>query len=172
MDTLSRRSDSLWAVTVAMPHVRLLDIQSAQQCDEVLSKVCEARATSDMAPRTQEWNQHPYRRYRQLWPQLQIHDGILCRHYSPDPTHEPVTVPILPESLRHHALLRCHNIPTAGHQGADKTLARLKTGAYWIGVAQDIEQHCRECVVCQRSCSNPCSTHKCSYRASMTDDSR
>ena len=104
-----------------------------------------------MAPRTQEWNQHPYRWYRQLWPQLQIHDGILCRHYSPDPTHEPVTVPILPESLRHHALHRCHNIPTAGHQGAEKTLAHLKTEAYWIGIAQDVEQHCWECVVCQRS---------------------
>ena len=62
-----------------------------------------------------------------------------------------MTVPILPECLRHHALLRCHNIPTAGHQGAEKTLSRLKTEAYWIGIAQDVEQHCRECVVCQRS---------------------
>jgi len=49
-DALSRRSDSLCAVTVAMPHDRLPDIQSAQQGDEVLSKVCEARATSDVAP--------------------------------------------------------------------------------------------------------------------------
>ena len=98
-DALSRRSDSLSAVTVAIPHDQLQDIQSAQQCDEVLSKVCEARATSDVAPRAQEWNQHPYRRYRQLWPQLQIYDCILCSNYSPDPTYEPVTVPILPESL-------------------------------------------------------------------------
>ncbi len=70
------------------------------------------------------------RRYQQLWTQLKIIDGILCRQYVPGPTAETVTVPVLPISLRREALLRSHDAPSAGHLGSDRMLKRLRREAY------------------------------------------
>ena len=55
-----------------------------------------------------------------------IVDGILCHEYSPGPLEEFVTVPILPPSFHQEALILSHDIPTAGYQGMDKTLQRLR----------------------------------------------
>ena len=49
------------------------------------------------------------------------------------------------------ALIRNHNSPTAGHQGAERTLHRLRKEAYWISMAKDVECHCQECTKCQQS---------------------
>ena len=38
--------------------------------------------------------------------QLELVDGVLCRHYVPGPASDHVTVPILPASLHQQALLR------------------------------------------------------------------
>ena len=150
-DALSRRSFEPCAVTLLTQHNSPSDISLAQQNDEILSTVWESRTQSDTPPTGNVWNRHPFRRYKQLWMQLEINEGVLCRRYTPEPTHDSVTVPILPTNLRHHALVRCHNIPSAGHQGSEKTLERLRMEAYWVGMAQDVERHCRECIVCQQS---------------------
>ena len=101
-------------------------------------------------PKSPEWHRQPLRRYRQLWAQLQIVDGVLCRKSTLSPLLGPVTVPIVPPSLRHVALTRCHDAPSAGHLGAEWTLERLRQEAYWIGMA-DVEWHCRECNTCQKT---------------------
>ena len=49
------------------------------------------------------------------------------------------------------ALQQCHDSPQAGHQGTQKTLYRLRCMAYWVNMAQDVECHCRECTVCQKT---------------------
>ena len=78
-------------------------------------------------------------------------DGTLYRHFAPGPTAEPVTVPILPASLRKQALLQNHDAPSAGHQGPDRTLERLRQEAYWVNMARDVEKYCRECTTCQQT---------------------
>ena len=93
----------------------------------------------------------PLRRFGKIWNQLRVCDGVLCRHYKPNPVSEVVTVPILPAGLHHQVLLRNHDAPMAGHQGSDKTLERLKQEAYWVGMAKDVERHCRECIKCQQA---------------------
>ena len=37
----------------------------------------------------------------------------------------------------------------AGHQGVERTLARLMQNAYWVGMAQDVGQYCSCCIKCQ-----------------------
>ena len=64
---------------------------------------------------------------------------------------EAVTVPILPTSLHRDALLRNHDAPTAGHQGFERTLERLRQEAYWVSMARDVERYCRECTKYQQS---------------------
>ena len=61
-------------------------------------------------------------------------------------------VPILPAALRQEALRRNnHDEPTAGHQGVEKTLDRLQQEVYWVSMARDVEQYCREYTKCQQS---------------------
>ena len=40
-----------------------------------------------------------------------------------------------------------HN--AAGHQGTDKTIARLSDFTNWVGIAKDARYHCTHCVTCQ-----------------------
>ena len=58
--------------------------------------------------------------------QLLLKDGIVWRHYTPGPTSDNVTVPVLPVMLQKDALQQCHDSPQAGHQGAQKTLYQLR----------------------------------------------
>ena len=149
-DALSRLHTSPCAVTVAMPHYSAPALRIAQQEDSRISKVLQAHLHS-RNPKGQEWNQHPLQRYRQLWAQLRMIDGVLCRHYTPSPMGGAVIVPILPAALRQEALRRNHDEPTAGHQGVEKTLDRLQQQMYWVNMARYVEQYCRECTKCQQS---------------------
>ena len=116
-----------------------------------MSKLLRARQQSCYRPKAKNWSQQPLCRYQQLWHQLRLVDGVLCREYTPNPMEEAVTVPILPASLHQEALQRNHNAPAAGHQGVERTLDRVRREAYWVGMARDVERHCRECERCQQS---------------------
>ena len=65
--------------------------------------------------------------------------------------HQAVMVPILPPDLQKDALIRSHDAPTAGHLGAEKTLERLHHDEFWINMAKDVEEYCRQCSTCQQS---------------------
>ena len=121
-DALSRLPDPLCAATLTAPWYSVSTLCTAQQDDLVVSKVLQARKQSNGRPTQKNWNRHPFRRYRQLWAQLKVINGVLCREYTPNPLGDSVTVPILPTSLHHDTLVRNHNAPTAGHQGVERTL--------------------------------------------------
>ena len=150
-DALSRLNHSPCAITLTTPQFSASELHSAQLADTCTSKVLQACADSKQSPQGPEWCQHPLKRYRQLWAQLKIIDGVLCRKYAPRPTSETITVPILPANLRGEALSRNHDIPSAGHLGPNKTLDRLRNESYWVNMAQDVEYHCRNCTKCQQS---------------------
>ena len=76
---------------------------------------------------------------------------MLCHQYYPCPLNKLVIVPILPATFQKEVLLRNHDAPTAGHQGVAKTLERVRREAYWIDMAKHVEEHCRQCIVCQKS---------------------
>ncbi|KAL5517962.1 hypothetical protein EMCRGX_G003617 [Ephydatia muelleri] len=82
---------------------------------------------------------------------IQQVEGVVYRTYIPGPTSEAITVPVLPACLRKEYLRLCHDSATGGHQGWHKTLHKLRREAYWVNMAQDADQHCRECNICQRT---------------------
>ena len=92
-----------------------------------------------------------FQRYIQLWHQLSLINGVICRTYCPSPTSENVTVLLIPPSLKQKVLHQAHNISSAGHQRYYKTLSRLKEEAYRLGMASSVQQYCQECEICQRS---------------------
>ena len=116
-----------------------------------LSAVLQARLSSNDVPQAAKWNKPPFYRYKQIWHQLKIVNGALYRQYSPSPAHQEVTVPILPPDLYKDALSHNHDAPVAGHFGKEKTLERLRCNAYWINMAKDVDDYCRQCSTCQQS---------------------
>ena len=71
------------------------DLLQSQLEDSTISEVLQTQRDSSSPPQAKHW----LRRYRQLWIQLQIVDGVLCRTYTPSPHREEISVPVLPESL-------------------------------------------------------------------------
>ena len=42
-----------------------------------------------------------------------------------------------------------HDTPMACYMGVGKTRLRVFQHFYWLGISQDVNQHCRSCRVCQ-----------------------
>ena len=152
-DALSRRSQphptESTALTVAVESPK--ELAHCQQTDDVTRKLYDALHSSASTPTGKSWRQPPFHRYKQLWSQLTFVNGVLCRRYSPGPTAKTVTVPVLPRSLQAAALRRCHDAPTAGHLGYEKTLHKLQQEAYWVYMSRDVDQYCRQCSKCNAS---------------------
>lgn len=53
--------------------------------------------------------------------------------------------------LRTKILYECHDVPSAGHLGKDKTLEQIKRRFYWPGMDEDIVKYVTSCDACQRN---------------------
>ena len=129
-----------------------MSLETISLKDPVLCKLHDALLHSSTPPTT--WSQPPLNRYRQLWSQLLLKDGLVCRQYSPGPAADLLTVPIIPPSYQSVLLNKYHDQPQAGHLGPDKTAARIRQVGYWVGMLQDIDCYCKECIICQASKSS------------------
>ena len=76
---------------------------------------------------------------------VQLVDGVLYRRFVSGPLEEIIAFPVIPTSLREVALHSCHGIISAGHQGTEMTLDRLKRMAYWVRMAKVTELYCNVC---------------------------
>ena len=75
-------------------------------------------------------------------------DYVVCRTYTPRSLQQSDIVPVLPFSMQQSAI---SDIPIAGHHGISKTLQPLQESAYWVGMAHDVAQYCKQCIVCQQA---------------------
>ena len=103
---------------------------AAQKNDPVIKDISQALHENSPRPaKSGKWAQYPLIRYRQLWPQLTLVDGIVCRKYTPGLTSDVITVPIISDSLCCEALCQCHLM-------LDTTaLTNLCKVAYWVNMA-------------------------------------
>ena len=152
-NALSRREPEMETSHAAMTTVYAgftpEELKKAQKQDDTIQQLYTA-LNSQKTP-LKNWKRTPMRRYAQLWSQLEVVDGIVCRRYKPGPTSDTIVVPVLPEALHQKTMSLCHDSPTAGHQGTLKTWERIRQEAYWVNMAQDVDRHCRECVTCQKA---------------------
>ena len=54
---------------------------------------------------------------------------------------------VVPKSQRKTFLTIAHD--NSGHQGIDRTMARLSEMAYWVGLGNDVAHYCTCCFKCQ-----------------------
>ena len=58
---------------------------------------------------------------------------------------------VVPRELRQEVLRLCHDVPAAGHQGIDRTKARLKDRFCWYGMSRDAKNYVSTCGLCSRN---------------------
>uniref|UniRef100_A0A5S6QP72 RNA-directed DNA polymerase n=1 Tax=Trichuris muris TaxID=70415 RepID=A0A5S6QP72_TRIMR len=58
-------------------------------------------------------------------------------------------IPVAPPILRPIILSFCHDVPTAGHLGFDRTLDRVRRTAFRPAFRQDVRKYCDSCSTCQ-----------------------
>ena len=59
-------------------------------------------------------------------------------------TVEEMLLIVAPNSLHKEFLHMAHN--NSGHQGNDKTIARLSDFTHWVGITKDVKYHCTHCI--------------------------
>ena len=96
-DALSRSETAAdqCAATITMSHTSTEHLRRAQSVDPIMKRLGHALSISNKRPSLSKpfWRKPPLRRYRQLWSQLKIVDGVICREYAPGPTSEIIQVP-------------------------------------------------------------------------------
>ena len=143
-DALSRHPVSVVGVSSTWDKANIAKIQNS---DPVLSKVIRQLETHQIPKRITPWLKFPYRRYLQLWPQLILHESVLYRKVKYPSMSQEKLLLVVPTSLRRQFLRTARD--KAGHQGTDRTMARLSEIAYWVGIAKDVGYYCNHCTTCQ-----------------------
>ena len=59
---------------------------------------------------------------------------------------------VAPRSCRQIILHLAHTLPWAGHLGRNKTYLRIATRFYWPSMYKDVQDYCRTCPTCQKTC--------------------
>ena len=84
-----------------------------------------------------------------------LNDGVL---WFDSPHGEPLLV--IPSQLKKHVLHVNHNLPTAGHQGYERTRDKIKSRYFWYHLSKEVKNYIRECNECNR---NKVPTQKSKY---------
>ncbi|KAK3106610.1 hypothetical protein FSP39_023509 [Pinctada imbricata] len=85
------------------------------------------------------------------WDRLELIEGVLYRiFHEEDKTSKQI---IVPKDLHGNVIKHFHDIPSAGHLGAEKTQSRLSRSFYWPNMTETISSYCKTCDKC--SARNP-----------------
>ena len=56
---------------------------------------------------------------------------------------------VTPSILRKDVIAECHDTPSGGHQGIEKTMARVSERYWWKGIAKSVAAYVKSCPFCQ-----------------------
>ena len=104
----------------------------------------------------------------QIWDQIFVYDGVLCRRYESPNNNSSVIQLLVPRKLREEVLKDLHEGSMAGHLGVHKTLNRVKERFYWPGYHDDVYNWCKSCSVCARV-KSPAPTAERLFTVSKSD---
>ena len=81
---------------------------------------------------------------------MELNDGVLYRNWESDDGTATRSLLVVPRELVHDILPLMHDIPSAGHLGITKTIAKIRERFYWIGLDRAVEDWCRRCELCAK----------------------
>lgn len=125
------------SVVVDMPKKPKEEVRTEQLKDEDIASIVidlEGKSTE----KAQYWSHKGY----------VINNGLLYR-YDPLGTSEEAQI-VVPKQEQLKVIQIYHEEATAGHYGAEKTIARIAQRYYWKGMRGQVEAYVRKCLDCQR----------------------
>ena len=135
------------------------EIRTEQQADPSISLIMQKLTQATGEPENNEdWKENgELRRYRQLWPQLEMVDGVLHRRVDKGTLANRLVL-VVPRKMRPDLLKLSHNDPSSRHMGMNRCSERLQR-YYWPGMAAEVQLWIAECEPCNR-CKTPVPSQK------------
>ncbi|XP_045535217.1 uncharacterized protein LOC123720914 isoform X2 [Papilio machaon] len=140
-DTLSRPTCNgineceVCSVIVDLPQALPSQLRAEQLEDPEVAKIIQDLESTDELTSTR-WLERGYVLQR----------GVLYR-YDPDNDSEEAQM-VVPISKREEILKSFHDSPTAGHQGIERTLQRIREHFFFIGMRRYVTEYLKNCVDC------------------------
>lgn len=144
-DTLSRppcieeeaEQCGVCSVIINLPSANPTDLRTAQLGDPESQKIIQDLEDLDELT-SSRWSERGY----------VLSHGVLYR-YDPDSDREDAQL-VVPSSMREEILKELHDSPTAGHQGVERTLQRLRERYHFPGMRRYVTEYLKGCVDCLR----------------------
>lgn len=143
-DTLSRppiekSNIEIQAVHADFPKEKQAEVRAAQLADPDIEKIINCFESPDpVSVDFKSWTDRGYL----------MSQGILYRA-SPDYDGDEFQQ-VVPNSHINKILQDYHDSPLAGHYGVEKTLQRIRSRYYWIGMRKSVTEYLAKCLDCQR----------------------
>lgn len=114
-------------------------ISAAQKEDTVLSILHSWKKAGSFPRRDEVAIESPaVRKYWFCWPQIELHQEVLCYRWQNVDSLKPSLLLLVPASLQMEVKQACHDPPVSGHLGERKTLQHLKQNYNSYGMGSDL----------------------------------
>ena len=124
-------------------------LQQSQLADPTLAPILRGKESGTRpGPESFTTRSKAVRRLLQIWDQLVVHQGVLCRRLKPMGGSPERLQTLIPEVLQEEVIKDLHEGAVSGHLEIDKTLGHLKERFYWPGHHDHVRDWCRKCVAC------------------------
>ena len=124
----------------------LKDLATAQQADPFISGMTSYISTNSLPQ-----DNVMARQILLCHDQFTVHDGVLYHLSSDIGGKEPTSQLVIPPSMVSTIICRHHDLPTAGHLGAHKTLWLIRRYFYWSTMNKDVRDYIGNCHKCMQS---------------------
>lgn len=138
---------------ITKSQVSLIDIdklKAAQDADYTLNEVIlwvKAGKKPELDRKVQKFS--PDKKvYYNSFNRLKLKDGILFRSWERLDNEMPDDLICIPKSMTEDIIKICHDLPSGGHLGKPKTLAKLQSRFYWPKMSLQVSLYIDACTTC------------------------
>ena len=130
-----------WGLDVA-------ELQKQQRRDDTLTFLLDWLDSKQVPSEADLFIASPAGKYYWLAKEEFLIIGGLLYHQRADKGDKDLVVP---ENLKQEAIRLNHDLPSSGHQGIERTKARIKEKFFWYGMGKDITEYVVSCDVCNKN---------------------
>ena len=124
-----------------------IDDISMQQQHPIVRKVIEW-VKKGIPKRCDVENDDKLKQWFGILHELALKNGILCHRWKVDNTADGIIQIVIPEKAVDKIIASYHD--DSGHFGMKKTLSKIRTKYFWVGIAKHIENWTLSCQICQQ----------------------
>ena len=138
------------------------DVSTAQSADKNLDFIIQWLKSQENPSENDLFLSSPAAKHYWINKDLYCLDsnGVLWRKGNDD-SH--VQYLVIPSTLTNEVMKWCHDLPASGHQGINRTLARVKDRFHWYSMTKEIRNYVVSCAACNRT-KKPNQHAKCQMR--------